>query len=115
MARKISEIIKEMAKTILVDQDAVPSTEAAHVALLLSHVAWNNAIGVVIREAHYKLMLNKFEVSNPKLWKELKSKNYKKLIKGLINYKRKHYPHDHREIIVCGMRGKNVRVEWVYS
>lgn len=110
--QKLSEIIKEMAGTVLIDPNA-SSSEAVHVALLLSHVAWNSTIGVNIPETQYAKMLKRFEVSNPDVWKELKTKNYKRLIKRLIYYKSGHYREDKREITSCGTRRQNVHVEWV--
>ncbi len=41
----MSQILKEMAMTLLKDPRAIPSSEAGHAALLPAHVAWNRSIG----------------------------------------------------------------------
>jgi hypothetical protein len=45
-ARKLSEIMKEMAGTLLRNPAGVPSSEAVHVALLFANVAWNECVGL---------------------------------------------------------------------
>ena len=113
MRRPLSAIIKEMSLTALCEPDLVPSSEAAHAALLLAHIAWNRATDLKVPSPNYRPLLRRFEASNPALWNELKSTDPEALVAGLTAYKRLHYPHDHRQIVVCGMRGDNVRVEWM--
>lgn len=110
--KKMSEIILEMATTLLKHPDAFPSTEAAHAALLFAHIAWNKAIGIKITDKGYRNVLKEFKTSNPKLWDEFKLTNHKEIIESLISFKNDHYPEDSRVIQVCGMRGVNVHVEW---
>ena len=112
MRRPLSEIIKEMASTVLREPERVPSSEAAHASLLFAHVAWNRATRQRARSPDYHPVLRQFEASNPDLWNELKSSDTEALVVTLITYKRTHYPNDDRQIVVCGMRGDNVRVEW---
>ena len=113
MRRPLSEIIKEMSCSVLTQPGAVPVSEAAHAALLLAHVAWNRAEALVLAGADYRSMLGEFERSNRHLWDELKSSDAESLIAELVEYKQVYYPNDHRQIVVCGMRGDNVRVEWI--
>ena len=113
MRRPLSEIIKEMAGTVLSDPEAVPSGEAAHASLLFAHVAWNRATGPKAPGPDYYPLLRQFEASNPGLWSELTSSDAEALVAELTTYKQAHYPNDHRQIVVCGMRGDNVRVEWI--
>jgi hypothetical protein len=72
MRRPLSEIIKEMSCTVLNRSDAVPSSEAAHAALLLAHVAWNRAEAIGAPSADYGPMLREFKMSKRDLWNELK-------------------------------------------
>ncbi|MGB9693892.1 MAG: hypothetical protein ACPLYF_03520 [Fervidobacterium sp.] len=109
----MSEIIKEMAETVLTNPKVIPSSEAAHVALLLSHIGWNRANGFSVNDSQYTLLISEFEASNYDLWKELKSKDCEEMILQLMEYKKKHYPKDLRKILVFGVRGGNVHVEWV--
>jgi hypothetical protein len=102
-----------MASTVLTDPEGVPSGEAAHASLLLAHVAWERAARPSTRRPDYHPVLRQFEASNPNMWQELKSSDSETLIGSLITYKRIHYPNDDRQIVVCGMRGDNVRVEWI--
>ena len=113
MRRPLSAIIKEMSLTVLCEPDLVPSSEAAHAALLFAHVAWNRATDLKTPSPDYRSLVRQFEASNPGLWNELKSSDAEALVTRLTAYKQAHYPNDHRQIVVCGMRGDNVRVEWM--
>jgi hypothetical protein len=113
MRRPLSEIIKEMACVVLNDPGGVPSTEAAHAALLFAHQAWERARRWNARDADYRPVLRQLEASNPNLWDELKSTDSETVIATLAAYKQARYPDDDRHIVVCGMRGDNVRVEWI--
>jgi hypothetical protein len=55
MARKLSEIMKEMSETLLRNRGGVPSSEAAHVALYLANVAWNESVGLDQARAYFHL------------------------------------------------------------
>jgi hypothetical protein len=44
--RKLSEILKEMAERLMRSPRCIPSSEAAHVALLFANVAWNESVGL---------------------------------------------------------------------
>lgn len=113
MRRPLSAIIKELSLTVLRQPEAVPSSEAAHAALLFAHVAWNRSRAIGVSATDYGPMLRQFEASNPRLWNELKSSDAELLIAELAAYKQAHYSNDHRHIVVCGMRGDNVHVEWI--
>ena len=113
MRRPLSEIIKEMSCLLLTDPARVPSSEAAHASLLFAHTAWERATRPKIPGPDYRPLLRQFEASNPALWNELKSADAEALVAELTAYKQAHYSDDHRQIIVCGMRGDNVRVEWI--
>ena len=112
--KKMSEIFKEMALTLLRNPQAIPSAEVAHAALLFTHVAWNRAIGETFTDAECRKVLRKFEKSRRSLWAELRSRDWRVLINELIAYKNAHYPNDQRIVVVCGMTPKkNVHVEWM--
>ncbi len=112
MIKKMSEIMLEMAKTLLKDP-IDPSNEAAHAALLFAHVAWNKANGIKGNSYRwYKKVLKEFEYSNIDLWDEFKVIVHGKIIKSLVAYKNEYYPEDFRIIRICGMRKNNVHVEW---
>jgi len=63
--RPMSEILKEIALTILLRPEAVPSSEAAGAALLLSHVAWNRANGEEFTDHMYRGVIEEMENSRP--------------------------------------------------
>jgi len=42
---KLSEVIKSIAVHMLAKPSRIPSTEAAHAALLFAHAGWNRALG----------------------------------------------------------------------
>ena len=113
MTKKMSEIMLEMAATLLKDP-INPSSEAAHAALLFAHLAWNKANGVKdISYRWYRKVLEEFEYSNPDLWNEFIFTSHGKMIKLLVAYKNQFYSRDSRVIHVCGMRKNNVHVEWL--
>ena len=107
---KLSAIILELAQTAFVKPKAVPSSEAAHAALLFAQVAWNRALGH--ETEGYQDLLKVFVHSNPKLWSELSSRDPETLIKTMSQIKARRYSEDIRVIIVSGMRDGNVHVEW---
>ncbi len=113
--RKMSQILKEMAMTLLKDPGAIPSSEAQHASLLLSHVAWNRANGEAFTDAACREILKELEQSRPSLCNEFTIKDWKAMFEDLISYKKKYHPHDTRVVVVCGMRDPGVvRVEWRY-
>lgn len=111
MTRPLSAIIKEMAFTILRRPEAPPSSEAAHAALLLAHIAWNRRSDS--QTLDYRPMLREFEASNPNLWDGLKSTDPDELIAELAAYRARHHRDDRRYLVVCGMRGESVHAEWM--
>jgi hypothetical protein len=111
--RKMSEIMKEMSESILRNPSSVPSSEAAHVALLFSNVAWNECVGMDHARESSRKVWETIEAENPALWNEFKSNNIDALIDELVQYKRAHYANDLRRILVCGMVPGKVHVEWL--
>jgi hypothetical protein len=112
-ARKLSEVMKEMAETLLRHPAAVPSAEAAHVALLLANIAWNESVGLGHPRDGYRSVWEAIEAENPALWDEFRSNDIDALVDELVRYKKAHYPDDRRRILTCGMVGEKVRVEWL--
>ena len=112
-ARKLSEIMKEMSETLLRNPDAVPSSEAAHVALFFANVAWNESVGLDHAREGYRNVWETIEAENPALWDELKSRDTDALIDELVRYKQAHYADDRRRILTCGIPDGKVRVEWL--
>ena len=112
-ARKLSEIMKEMSQGLLRHPRRVPSAEAAHVALLFAHVAWNESVGLDHTRDGYRYVWETIEAGNPALWDEFKSSDTDAMIDELIRYKKAHYPDDRRRILTCGTPDGKVRVEWL--
>jgi hypothetical protein len=108
--QKLSAIMMELAQTAFVKPNAIPSSEAAHAALLFAQVAWNRALGH--ETEGYQELLKVFVRSNPKLWSELSSRDPEALIRTMSQVKARRYPDDVRVIVVSGMREGNVHVEW---
>ena len=111
--RKLSEIMKEMSESLLRDPAAVPSSEAAHVALFFANVAWNECVGLDHAREGYRSAWETIEAENPELWNELKSNDVDGMIDELVQYKKAHYPDDRRRILTCGIPDGNIRVEWL--
>lgn len=111
--RKLSDVMKKMAMTLLLDPDGVPSAEAAHLALFLANIAWNECVGLVHDRDESRAVWGELEASNPDLWSELKSRDIEGMIDELVEHKKRHYPDDRRRVLVCGMLNGKVRVEWL--
>ena len=111
--RKMSEIMKKMAGLLLRDPDAIPSTEAAHIALMFANIAWNETVGLNHAREDYRSAWETIEAENPEMWSEFKSNDVEAMIDELVRFKKKHYPDDKRRILICGMPNGNVRVEWL--
>ena len=111
--RKMSEIMKEMSETLLRNPGVVPSSEAAHVALLFANIAWNESVGLDHAREGCRNVWESIEAENPQLWNEFKSNDINAMIDDLIRYKQAHYPDDRRRILVCGMVPGKVHVKWL--
>lgn len=111
--RKLSDMMKEMAETLLRDPRRVPSAEAVQAALLLANVAWNECVGLDRARENYRNLLGPIEARKPSVWSELKSNDISAMIDGLVQYKKTHFPDDRRRILTCGMMNETVRVEWM--
>jgi hypothetical protein len=111
--RKMSEIMKEMSERLLRNPGGIPSSEAAHVALMFANIAWNEAVGIVQARKGYRSAWESIEAENPEMWSEFKSTDVDAMIDELVHFKKQHYPDDQRRILTCGIPNGNVRVEWL--
>jgi len=111
--RKMSEIMKEMSERLLRNPGSVPSSEAAHIALMFANIAWNETVGLGHARKGYRPAWERIEASNPEMWTEFKSNDVDAMIDELVQFKKQHYPDDHRRILTCGIPDGNVRVEWL--
>jgi len=66
----MSEIMKEMAERLLRHPSEVPSSEAAHVALMFANIAWNECVGLDRAREDYRSAWEPIESENPELWNE---------------------------------------------
>jgi len=65
---KMSEILKELADLLLRNPDNVPSSEAAHVALMFANIAWNETIGLGYPREGCRPVWVEIEAENPDMW-----------------------------------------------
>jgi hypothetical protein len=110
---KMSEIMKDMSERLLRNPGGVPSSEAAHVALMFANIAWNETVGLVHARKGYRPAWEMIEAENPEMWSEFKSNDVDAMIDELIQFKKQHYPDDQRRILTCGIPDGKVRVEWL--
>jgi len=112
-ARKLSEIIKEMAQRLLRAPERSPSEPAAVAALMLAGAAWNSAVGDNAMRDQHRALVARIAWSGVLPWSELRSDDTERLITELVAYKREHYPDDLRRIVTTEVspEGK-VRVQW---
>jgi len=111
--RKMSEILKEMSQRLLRNPGKVPSSEAAHVALMFANIAWNETVGLVHHREGYRSAWEVIEAENPEMWSEFKSNDVDAMIDELVEFKKQYYPDDQRRILSCGIPDGKVRVEWL--
>ena len=109
----MSEIMKEMSQQLLRDPDGVPSTHAAHIALMFANIAWNETVGLGYPRESYRPAWETIEVENPEMWSEFKSNDVDGMIDQLVHYKQQHHADDQRRILLCGIPDGKLRVEWV--
>jgi len=113
LARKMSDIMKEMSERLLRHPDAAHSSEAAHVALMFANIAWNESVGLGQAHEGYRSAWEVIEAENPEMWNEFKSTDVEAMLDELVEYKKKHFPHDLRRILTCGIPNGSIRVEWL--
>ena len=106
-------MMKEMSERLLRNPDGVPSSEAAHVALLFANVAWNECVGLDHAREVYCNIWETIEAENPELWNEFKSNDIDAMIDELVEHKQKHFSNDKRRILTCGIPDGKIRVEWL--
>ena len=112
--RKMSDIMLEMSDRLMLDPDAIHSSEARHVALFFANLAWNECVGLGAERELTKNVWQSIEAANPDLWDELKSKDIDALIDELVEYKKAHFPDDRRRILLCGgTPHSTIHVEWL--
>jgi hypothetical protein len=111
--RKMSEILKEMSECLFRNPGAIPSSEAAHVALFFANVAWNECVGLDYAREGCRNVWETIEADNPELWNEFKSNDINAMIDDLVRYKKDHYLDDPRRILTCGILDGKVRVQWL--
>ena len=111
--RKISEMLKKMAESLLRNPHEEPSSEAAHVALCFANAAWNECVGLDHAREVYRNVWEEIEAENPELWSEFKSNDIDAMIDELVQYKNTHYADDGRRILTCGIPDGKLRVEWL--
>jgi len=112
--RKMSDIMKEMMEQLLRDPQAVPSSEASHVALFFANVAWNECLGLGGEREGNRNVWQTIEAEKPDLWDELKTRDIEAMIDELVEYKKAHFPDDRRRILTCGGTPHGtIRVEWL--
>ena len=111
--RKMSEIMKEMSEQLLRNPVGVPSSEAAHAALMFANIAWNTTVGLGHPTEGYRSAWEQIEAENPEMWSEFKSNDVDAMIDELVQFKKQHYPDDQRRILTCGIPDGSIRVEWL--
>jgi hypothetical protein len=109
----MSEIMLEMAQTLLREPSQDPSTEAMHAALFFANVAWNECVGLGHPRGGLRKVWESFEEENPALWNELKSNDIDAMIDEFVRYKQEHYLDEQRRILACGIPEGKIHVEWL--
>lgn len=72
--QKLSELIKDMAWSLLKDPGAIPSPPAAQAALTLATVAWNSAVGDTVLPDDYGKVIEQINRRGTTFWAELRPK-----------------------------------------
>ena len=110
MAKKLSDIAKKMATSVLRRKNASP--EAVSIALQMTHIAWNYAGEDYREEPGYIQGIQEIEKSILPVKEEFVMDDMEKLIERLMKHKRDHYPNDQRVIFSCDYQDGSVKVLW---
>ena len=111
--KKMSEMLKEMSERLLRNPDGA-SSEAAHVALMFAHIAWNETVGLGDDRSGFSSAWETIEADNPEMWSDFKSHDVDAMIDELVEFKNKHHSDDQRRILTCGSTPQStLRVEWL--
>ncbi len=112
--KKLSEIITEMAWSLLKNPSADASDVAAKVTVTLACAAWNAALGDMDRRDCHRELIEQFNQINPMNWEELRSADTDLLIAELIAFKQQNYPHDTRLVMITEWTPQGtVKIQWV--
>lgn len=109
MMKKLSEIAKSMAESILVKN---ASPKAIPVALQFVHIAWNFADEDYMNEPGYMHGLQEMKELILPVRKQFVIQDCEKIIEKLIEHKKKYYSDDTRLIFSCKYEKGNVKVVW---
>jgi len=109
----MSEILKEMSERLLRHPDVPHTPESARAALMFANMAWNESVGLGNARHGYRSAWETIEAENPEMWSEFKSTDVEAMLDELVAYKQKHFPHDQRRIMACGIPENSIRVEWL--
>ena len=112
ISEKMSVLVEEMSHIVLLDPEGDFSLAAGQAAILLSHLAWNESVGLEVRKVGRK-MLAAIEAENPDFWSELVSRDVDAMLDALIQYKEALHPEDQRRIVLCSAAHGKLRVEWL--
>ena len=111
--QKLSAIMKEMSEQLFRNPVGVPSSEAAHIALMFANIAWNETVGLAHARESYRSAWEMIEADNPEMWSEFKSNDVDAMIAEIVEFKKQYHPDDQRRILTCGVADGKVRVEWL--
>ncbi len=110
---KMSDMLKVMSELLFREPEIARSSEAAHLALFLANVAWNECVGPDYARESCRNVWETIEADKPDLWNEFTSSDIDAMIDELVRFKKAHYADDRRRILTCGILDGNVRVEWL--
>jgi hypothetical protein len=118
----MSDILIEIAKIGFKSpfREADPAPKTAHILTFLASKAWNREVYAGQGHASFEapdriveVMVKDLSAARADLERELISTDWETLIEMMQIYKRKHFPDDTRQILLCGYTPRGtVRVEW---
>lgn len=111
--RKMSEIMGELAEQLLKNPSELQSSVTMELSLMLANIAWDETTDISRPREAYLPALNQISRSKPSAWNALISRDIDVLIDRLVQYKKKHFKHDMRRILVCGLENDRIHVEWI--
>lgn len=97
--RKLSDIIIEMASSLLAAPQRAPSEPATKACLILAGAAWNRALGDRDASRQGLGLIEQIDWGEVLPWSEMRSDEPPELLDELVVYKRKHHPEDHRRVV----------------
>ena len=111
--RKLSDLLMEMGKSILLHSNRAPSEISMAASIGLATAAWNAAVLETDANELAHGVSDNLDWGNARPWFEHRSSDVRELVDALVAYKKSRFPDDEREILIAELSPDgDLRVHW---